>query len=62
MSRREELLRWLKNRAAVEDIRTFWINKDPELLEIVENIVKLEVRFGIRSEVDSHAATRRRAA
>jgi hypothetical protein len=44
-------------RRAIEDIRTLYRNKDPELLFILENIKKLEVKFGIQSEDDYlHAA------
>jgi DNA invertase Pin-like site-specific DNA recombinase len=37
-------------RAVREDIRTLWLNRDPELLEVLSNIRKLEIKFGIRSE------------
>ena len=36
-------------RAVSEDIRTLWVKRDPELLEILENIPKLEIKIGVRS-------------
>jgi hypothetical protein len=40
-------------RAVVEDIRTLWVGKDPELLEILNNINALYLKCGIRP-VDAH--------
>jgi hypothetical protein len=40
----------IEQRAVREDNRTLWRDRDPELLEALEDIQKLEVRFGIRSE------------
>jgi hypothetical protein len=40
----------LQLRAVREDVRTLWRDRDPELLEVLEGIQKLEVKFGIRSE------------
>jgi len=37
-------------RAVREDVRTLWANRDPELLEIIYTIRKLEIKFGTRSE------------
>jgi site-specific DNA recombinase len=45
-------------RAAVEDVRTLFIKKDPELMTILENIKKLEIKFGIQSEDDPHVNRR----
>jgi site-specific DNA recombinase len=39
-------------RAVVEDIRTLYAKRDNELLGILENIRKLEIKFGIRSSED----------
>ena len=36
-------------RAVRDDIRTLWLNKDPELLKIIESIRALEIKLGIRS-------------
>jgi hypothetical protein len=37
-------------RAVREDIRTLWVNKDPELLTILDDIRKLKIKLGIQSE------------
>jgi site-specific DNA recombinase len=42
-------------RAVREDIRTSWVNKDAELLTILDDIRKLEIKFGIRTD-DRRAA------
>jgi site-specific DNA recombinase len=42
-------------RAVREDIRTLWVDRDPELIHIIQNIRKLEIKFGIRS--DDHRRT-----
>jgi len=47
-------------RAAREEIRTSWVNYDPELKEVIENI-KLEIDFGI-VRANSPAAFIRKAA
>jgi hypothetical protein len=39
-----------KLRAVREDIRTLWINRDPELMSVLEDIRKLEMKFGTRTE------------
>lgn len=44
------------SRAVREDIRTLWLNRDPELLEIIQNIRTLEIKFGIRSKDDRRLA------
>ncbi|MDO8875555.1 MAG: recombinase family protein [Pseudolabrys sp.] len=45
-----------KLRAVREDIRTLWLNRDPELLEIIQKIRTLEIKCGIRSEDDRRLA------
>jgi len=45
-----------------DDIRTLYTHGDPELLKILENIRKLEIKSGIRSEDDRPDAKPRRAA
>jgi hypothetical protein len=44
-----------------EDIRTLYITRDPELLSILENISKLEEKFGIRRDDDRPDTDRRTA-
>jgi hypothetical protein len=43
-------------RAVREDIRTLWVKRDPELIEIIQTIWKLEIKLGIRSEDDRRLA------
>jgi DNA invertase Pin-like site-specific DNA recombinase len=50
-----------RQRAAVGDIRTLYANRDNELLGILENIRKLENKFGIKRD-DDHPDAGRRAA
>ena len=45
-----------KLRAVREDIRTLWVNRDPELLAIIQNIRTLEIKFGTRSKDDRRLA------
>lgn len=49
-------------RAVVEDIRTRWLNRDLELIRIVESIYRLEIKFGIRSGDGRRLDDHRRAA
>jgi hypothetical protein len=42
--------------AVRDEVRTLWINRDPELLEIMENIRKLETKFGIQPKDDRRLA------
>lgn len=47
-------------RASWKDVRTLWINQDPELLGILDNISKLETRLGVTLTPARSAAPRRR--
>lgn len=48
-------------RAVRKDIRTSYVNRDPELLTAVDGIQKLEIKFGTRSEDDRPDDLRRAA-
>ena len=56
MSRRATLLFWQILCAAIEDIRTLYAQKDPELLQILEDITKIEIRLGVRPADQRRAA------
>ena len=51
-----KMLPQLKLRAVRDEIRTLWINRDPELVEIIEGIRALEAKLGSRSGDDRHRA------
>ena len=57
-----QMLSHLKLRAARDEIRTLWINKDKALHEVIDGIHQLEEKFGVRRENEKKPPRRRRRA